>query len=104
MSSCAAIIQMGWFTRVFEGNDPCGIIRELEEVQDLECLLRMGRMEEGKKGQKELSKLKAFLDKYHDEKLTMRDIKQLNIHLSVGDLVCQGIAETEEEVEALKAR
>ncbi len=104
MSQYAARIRIGWIDQVFEGDDPCDIIRKVEEVQDFSCMLGMGRMEEDKKGQKELDKLEAFLNKYYDEKLTMKDIQKLNVHLSVGDIVCHGIAESEEEVEALKAK
>ena len=40
--------------------------------------------------------LAAYLNDY--------DIKNLNVHLSIANLICHGIAETEEEVEALKAQ
>ena len=104
MSKCAALIEIGWIKKCFEADDPCGIIRKVEDIQDFGCLLRMGRMEEGKKGQKELSKLEAFLDKYYDGTLTLKDIEKLNVHLSIGDIVCHGIAETEEEIAGLKAQ
>lgn len=104
MSKCAALIEIGWIKKCFEAEDPCGIIRKVEDIQDFGCLLRMGRMEEGKKGQKELSKLEAFLDKYYDGTLTMEDIEKLNVHLSIGDIACHGVAETEEGIAALKAQ
>ena len=104
MSKCAALIEIGWVKKCFESDDPCGIIRKVEDIQDFGCLLRMGRMEEGKKGQKELSKLEAFLDKYYDGTLTMEDIRKLNVHLSIGDIVCHGVAETEEGIAALKVQ
>ena len=104
MSKCAALIEIGWIKKCFEADDPCGIIHKVEDVQDFGCLLRMGRMEEGKKGQKELSKLEAFLDKYYDNSLTLEDIKDLNVHLSIGDIVCHGVAETEDQIEALKVQ
>lgn len=104
MSKCAAIIELGWIKKCFEADDPCGIIREVEEIQDFGCLLQMGRMEEDKKGQKELDKLEAFLYKYHKGTLTMNDIKNLKIHLSIADIICHGIAETEDKIEVLKAQ
>ena len=102
MSKCAALIEIGWVKKCFEADDPCGIIQKVEDIQDFGCLLRMGRMEEGKKGQKELSKLEAFLDKYYDGTLTMEDIKKLNVHLSIGDIACHGVAENEEQIALLK--
>ncbi len=102
MSKCAAKIKIGWVNKCFEADSPGEIIQQVSEYQDFNCLLRMGRLQEGKKGQKELDKLEAFLNKWFDESLTMEDIKNLNIHLSIGDIVCHGIAENEEAVKALK--
>lgn len=104
MSKNAAIIEIGWIKKCFEADDPCGIIQKVEGVQDFECLLRMGRMEENKKGQKQLDKLEAFLNKYHEGTLTMEDIQQLDIRLSIANITCHGIARTAEEVAALKAK
>ena len=104
MSKCAALIEIGWIKECFEADDPCGIIRKVEDIQDFECLLQMGRMEEGKNGQKELSKLETFLDKYYSGTLTLKDIEKLNVHLSIGDITCHGVAETEEGIVALKAQ
>ena len=104
MSKYAAKIEIGWLVQCFEGDDPCGVIREVERVQDFGCLLRMGRMEEGETGQQELDRLEEFLDKYYDGTLSMDDIKGLKVHLSIGDIVCHGIAMTEEEIEALKVQ
>ena len=104
MSTYAAIIELGWVKKCFEADGPCEIIKKVEDVQDFNCLLQMGRIEEDKKGQKELEKLEAFLYKYHKGTLTMNDIKNLKIHLSIADIICHGIAETEEEIEVLKAQ
>lgn len=102
MGDYCAKIQIGWITDCFEGDAPSTIIRSVERVQDFDCLLRMGRMEEGKKGQKELAKLEAFLERYHDGTLTMEDISNLDIKLSIGTIKCLGIAESEEEIAKLK--
>lgn len=104
MSKCAAIIEIGWIKKCFEADDPCGIIQKVEDVQDFECLLRMGSIEENKEGQKELDKLEAFLDKYHEGTLTMEDIQRLDIRLSIANITCHGIARTTEEVVVLKAK
>lgn len=97
MSKCAALIQIGWLKKWFEADDPCGIIKQVEEIQDFSCLLRMGRSEEGKKGQEQLNELEKFLDKYYDGSLTMEDIKKLNIRLSIGNIFCYEIMEAEEK-------
>lgn len=65
-------------------------------------MLRMGSIEEGKEGKKELSKLESFIDKYNEGALDIDDIKNLSVHLSIGSIVCEGIAESEEQIEALK--
>ena len=97
-----AKIQIGWITDCFEGDSPSAIIRGVERVQDLGCLLRMGREEEGEKGQKELTKLEAFLEKYQNGALTMEDISNLDIKLSIGTIKCLGIADGEEDIAKLK--
>ncbi len=104
MSKCAAIIEIGYVTKCFEADDPTGIIRKVEDIQDFDCLLRMGYSIEGKEGRKELAKLEQFLHKYNDDTLTMDDIKELNISLSIGNIACHGIAETAEEIAGLKAK
>ena len=102
MNKYCAKIQIGWITDCFEGDSPSAIIRSVDRVQDFDCLLRMGKMEEGEKGQKELTKLEAFLEKYQDGTLTMEDISNLDINLSIGTIKCLGIADGEEEIAKLK--
>ena len=104
MSEYAAVFKLGWLVQCFEGDEPREIIEEVEKVQDFECLLEMGRMNERGLGQIELDKLAVFLEKYHDDTLTMEDIKNFDITLSVGSLSCLGIGETESEIKALKAQ
>lgn len=100
----AAKIELGWVNKCFEGESPTEIIRKLEKYQDFGCLLNMGRAQEGKKGQKELDKLESFLNKYYDGTLSMNDIKELSVHLSIADIVCHGVAKGEDEIAALKAK
>ena len=91
MSKYVAKIEIGPFTENYKGDDPNEIIREIASEQDFDCLLRMGRMQESEEDQGELDKLEAFLDKYHGESLTMEDIKGLDIHLSLGNIVCHDV-------------
>lgn len=87
----AAKIEIGWINGWFKGDTPSDIIKAVEKHQDFGCLLQMGQMNEGKKGQKELDKLESFLEKYHSGKLGMDDIMGLEIRLSVGNIVCHEI-------------
>lgn len=97
-----AKIEIGWINKCFEGNTAAEIMRKVEDYQDFDCLLRMGRMQEDSAEQKELDKLEAFLDKYYDGTLEMSDVQNLDIRLSIGDFICHGIAEGEEEIDKLK--
>lgn len=64
----------------------------------------MGRSEEDEEGQKELDILEEFFEKYNDESLTLEDIRNLNIHLRIADIVCLGVANSKEEISELKAK
>ena len=99
---CGAIIQVGWRKEFYNGRSPKEIVKKLEEDQDLDCLVMMGRMEEDDAGQLGLNKHQEFIEKYRYGKLSISDIKDLNVHLSVGDLVCYGVAEGDEAVAELK--
>ncbi len=89
---------------VFEGESLEEIMSRFEQVQDLGCLVRMGRSEENAAGQKQLDKLEAFLEKYYEGNLTPEDIKTLNVKISIGAFRCLGIAEGEEEIDALRQK
>lgn len=93
--SYTANITLGWAVRDFEGDDACEIMDAASDFQDFNCLLRMGRQNESKKGQKELDKLEAFLQKYYDGSLTIEDLRSLDIRLSIGEIVCNSITENE---------
>lgn len=95
MSNYKATFEIGWLNETIEGDSPEAIIEKLEEIQDLDCLLRMGYEEEGRKGRKELDKLAEFLKKYRNGDLVIEDIERLNISLSIGDLRCKEITEVE---------
>jgi len=93
---------MGPLVHFYKGETPADIIRQFEHEQDLGCLVRMGRMEEGKKGQKEIDKIEAFLEKYYSGDLTIADIRGFSFKLSIGSFRCIGTAEGEEAIAALK--
>ena len=71
-----------------EGDTPEEIILQLYEVQDLDCLVRMGPM-----FGEDVSELEAFMDRFHNGKLSFEDIRSLNITLSIGTIKCIGTQE-----------
>ena len=91
-----AKIRIGWLTDDFPGDTATEIMQKVEAFQDFDCLMRMGRSNEGKKGQLELNKLSDFLDKYYDNELTIDDIRQLDVKLSIGDIKCLELKENAE--------
>ncbi len=103
MKKYAAKIEMGWIKAVFEGDSAREIMDEVARYQDLFCLVGMAQANERGAGLKEVEKLEALVNGYYGGTLTMEDLKGLNIHLSVGDFICHGIAEGEEEIAKLKA-
>ncbi len=72
----------------YEGETPEMIIYQLYDMQDLDCLVRMGPM-----FGEDVSELEAFMDKFHNGNLTFEDIRNLNIELSIGTIKCISIEE-----------
>ena len=93
MSKYSATFHIGWMTVNAEGDTPADLVREIENAQDLQCLVQMAGMMGTKKDKKEISKLVAFLEKYGDDTLTIEDIRNLNVDLSVGALKCESLSE-----------
>ena len=77
--------------KTFEGDHPETIIAQLERLQDLECLVRMGPMFGD-----DVSSLEELLRKHHNGKLAWNDIKNMNIELSVGTIKCIDFQEEQE--------
>ena len=102
----AAIFEMesmwGPEKHFFEGDDASSLLSQFERVEDLNCLIRMGRMQGPKKDQKELDKLEALLEKHYSDELTMDDLKKFSIKLSLGKLVVSAVAESDEEIEKIR--
>lgn len=45
-----------------------------------------------KKDKKEIGKLMAFLEKYGEDSLTIDDVRNLDVNLSVGALKCESLS------------
>ena len=95
---------MGCQQYIFKGNTASALLSEFERVQDLGCLVRMGRSEEKKQGQKELDKLEAVLNKYYDGSLTPDDLRTLNISISIGAIKCVCIEEGDDAMDKLRTQ
>lgn len=95
---------MGNRQYIFKGNSATVLLSEFEAIQDLGCLVRMGRGQEDTKGQKELDKLEAILDKYYDGTLTPDDLLTLDISISLGTIKCVCIEEGADAADKLKAQ
>lgn len=93
MGKYSAVFHIGWMTVNAEGDTPADLVREIENAQDLQCLVQMAGMMGTKKDKKEIGKLVAFLEKYGDDTLTIEDIRNLNVDLSVGALKCESLSE-----------
>ena len=96
MAKYSAIFHIGWMTVNAEGDTPVDLVREIENAQDLQCLVQMAGMMGTKKDKKEIGKLVAFLEKYGGRTLTIDDIRNLDVDLSAGSLKCESLTENEE--------
>ena len=95
---------MGCQQYIFEGNTASDLLSKFERVQDLGCLVQMGRSHENKNGQKELDKLEAILDKYYDGSLTPEELLTLDVSISLGAIKCVCIEEGATAADTLKAQ
>ena len=74
--------------KTFEGEYPEDVIDQLERVQDLDCLVRMGP-DFGD----DVTGLRSFLNRYHSGELTWEDIGNMNFELNIGSIKCIDIQE-----------
>lgn len=109
MAKYAALIEIdsGWLGKeqyLIKGASVKKIIQKFESVQDIPCLIEMGRSQEDPAGQQSLDLLEAFYTKYQNGKLTIEDLALLNVSLSIGSIVCRSIAVGEEAISAMKTQ
>lgn len=93
MSKYSAVFQIGWMTVNAEGDTLENLISEVENAQDLQCLAQMASTMGTKKDKQEIRKLIDFLEKYSSDELTVEDVRNLDINLSVGGLKCKSFNE-----------
>lgn len=109
MAKYAALIEIdsGWLGKeqyLIKGASVKKIVQKFESVQDIPCLIEMGRSQEDPAGQQSLDQLEVFYGKYQNSKLTVEDLAALNVSVSIGSIVCHGIAVGDEEISTLKAQ
>ncbi len=104
----AAVFEMtGWLgvqQYVFEGDGPEQIMDRFQQIQDLDCLVMMGMQQERGAGKKQLEKLEEFLGKLYRGKLTMEDVRALDVNISIGHFRCLDVAEGEEAIAELRQK
>ena len=93
MSKYTAVFQIGWMTVNADGDSPSELVKSIENAQDLQCLVQMASVMGTKKDKQEIHKLIDFLVKYGNDELTIEDIRNLDVKLSVGALKCESLQE-----------
>ncbi len=86
----------------YTGVDANDLITQFNEDQNLTCLPEMGRSMGTKKDKVVLEKLDSFLMKYYEGELTMDDLKDFSVNLSIGFIGVRAIALNSEEVKKLE--
>lgn len=107
MAKYAALIEIdsGWLGKeqyLIKGASAKKIVQKFESVQDIPCLIETGRSQEDTAGQQSLDQLESFYDKYQKGKLTVDDLAALKVSVSIGTIICLGVAVGDEEISALK--
>lgn len=86
---------VGWLNIETEEDSMDGLIRAIEKEQDFTCLIQQVSMMGTKKDKQEIQKLITFLEKRNNDELTVEDVRNLNIRLSVGSVKCDELIEQE---------
>ena len=74
--------------KTLEGEYPEEVMKQLDRIQDLDCLASMGP-----NFGDDTRDLQNFLDKYHSGSMCWDDIRNMNFELSVGSIKCIDLQE-----------
>ncbi len=69
------------------------IVSRFQAVQDLDCLVRMGRLMGDTEDEKALDALENFLIKFYAGKLHIEDLQNFEVNLSEGSIKCLKVEE-----------
>ena len=95
---------MGKQQHIFEGEDASALLSGLERVQDLGCLVRVGKMEEDTpEGKKAVRKLEKILDEHYSGTLTIKKLLTMDLEFCIGTLKCVTVVEGDEAIVKLRA-
>ena len=78
---------------IFEGESAEDLIAGLEHVLDLSFLTGMDRGKEKWSGRRTLGKLESLMGKRSDGRLTVDDVRRLNVKFSMGSVRCVTLME-----------
>ncbi len=95
MGKYKASFSVGWMHIDAEEDSLWDLVSAIEREQDLQCLAMMAGQMGTKKDKQEIRKLLEFLSKRSNDELTVEDIRNLDINLSVGRIKCDELIELE---------
>ena len=93
---------MGHEEHFIEGENASELLDNFEKYQDLSCLSRMASSMGTKKDLKEIKKLDAILDKQYSGELSIEDLKDFKLDISIGKLSISDVASTPDEIEKIR--
>jgi len=93
---------MGHEEHFFEGETASDLLDQFERYQDLECLSRMASSMGTKKDAREIKKLESLLEKRYAGDLSIDDLRNFNLDISIGKLNVSEVAATPDEIEKIR--
>ncbi len=85
-----AVIEMtswlGTHQHIVKGDTPSALLLDFENIQNLHCLVTMGREEENAEGQRNLDVLEDILNQCENGELIEDDFKLLDVEISLGHI------------------
>ena len=95
-------IELGFYSDlIIKGESAYDVFCELQDYQDLGCLVGMGRLYEPE-NEKQFDALEEFMDKACSDDFTIDDFKMLDISLGIGNIKVLAIAHNDEELAKLE--
>ena len=87
----------GYIDRVYtiEGATLEKIISRFQAIQDLDSLVRMGRIMGDPTDGPALDRLEKFLEKFYAGKITLEDLRNFTVSLSGGSITCIEVVKKE---------